>query len=92
MLISHQLKQQNHCVSIKLLLRNGLLSIAEAAQMLTRNVNYEVPGLKKVVSRCKKSQSDCTRKETEHNALAAELRTKYTDMCTKIGIEVSVST
>ena len=62
--------------------------IAEAAQMLTRNVNYEVPALKKQVVKCKKSQQDCTRKEGEYNSLASELKKKYYDMCQQFGIQV----
>ena len=66
------------------------LLLAEAAQMLARNVNYEVPALKKQVTKCKKTQQDCTRKEAEYNSLAAEYRVKYTEMCAKIGIQVSL--
>ena len=56
--------------------------------MLTRNVNYEVPALKKQVVKCKKSQQDCTRKEGEYNSLASELKKKYYDMCQQFGIQV----
>lgn len=57
--------------------------------MLTRNVNYEVPALKKQVVKCKKAQQDCAKKESEYNSLATDLKLKYTEMCLRIGIEVS---
>lgn len=64
--------------------------VAEVAQMLARNVNYEVPALKRQVAKCKKAQQDCTRKEGEYNSLALELKKKYQDMSTHYGIQVCI--
>jgi len=57
--------------------------------MLTRNVNYEIPTLKKLITKCQKAQTECTRKETDYENLAAEFKTKYSEMCKQYGIEVS---
>ncbi|XP_067933498.1 CDK5 regulatory subunit-associated protein 3-like [Watersipora subatra] len=84
---SYSSKRMKDWQEVVKLYRVDSLYLAEAAQMLARNVNYEVPALKKQLNRCKKTQLDCTRKESDYNSSAAELRNKYTDMCAKLGIE-----
>ncbi|KAK7487429.1 hypothetical protein BaRGS_00021270 [Batillaria attramentaria] len=61
--------------------------LAEAAQMLARNVNYEIPAVKKQIARCQQLQKECERKETELANNAADLRKKYAASCRQIGIE-----
>lgn len=60
--------------------------------MLIRNVNYEVPALRKHVSKCVKAQQECLKKESEYRSLAVELRNKYAVTCKNLGIEVRCCT
>lgn len=71
---------------IKLYEKDGIY-LAETAQMLTRNVNYEVTALKKQIAKCQQTQKDCDRKEAEYAAKAVELRKKYDTTCKQMGIE-----
>ncbi|BFZ06477.1 hypothetical protein BsWGS_09515 [Bradybaena similaris] len=59
----------------------------EAAQMIIRNVNYEVPAIKKQMSKCQQTQKECLRKENEYASSAADLRRQYTASCKQLGIE-----
>lgn len=61
--------------------------LAEAAQMLSRYVNYEIPALKRQLAGSRKSEEDFTRKEHEHAGAAADCRQKYLDACKHMGIE-----
>ena len=56
--------------------------------MLIRNVNYEVPALKRQVTKCAKTQQECLKKEAEYKSLATELRNKYASTCKSLGIQV----
>ncbi|KAK3578328.1 hypothetical protein CHS0354_039035 [Potamilus streckersoni] len=71
---------------IKLYERDGVY-LADTAQMLMRNVNYEIPALKKQMAKCQQVQKECDRKEAEYVSKAAELRKKYETSCKQIGIE-----
>ncbi|KAL3836336.1 hypothetical protein ACJMK2_021769 [Sinanodonta woodiana] len=71
---------------IRLYERDGVY-LADTAQMLMRNVNYEIPALKKQMTKCQQVQKECDRKETEYVSKAAELRKKYETSCKQIGIE-----
>lgn len=55
--------------------------------MLTRNVSYEVPALKKQIQRLNKTKQDCVRKESDYKSLSAEMRNKYMETCKNLGIE-----
>ena len=61
--------------------------LAEAANLLMRNVNYEIPALKKQMAKCRQQQLDYARKEGEYAGNAAELREKFNVRCRQIGIE-----
>jgi len=61
--------------------------LVESANGLTRNVNYEVPALRKQITKCQQTQKECTRKEAECLSSAAELRKQYATSCQQIGIE-----
>ncbi|CAH1774392.1 unnamed protein product [Owenia fusiformis] len=63
------------------------VGLAEAAQLLTRNVNYEVPALKRQITKCKQGQTECTRKQGEYTSTAAEMREKFQTDCKQMGIE-----
>lgn len=61
--------------------------LAEAAQMLMRNVNYEIPALKRQVAKCQQVQKDCTRKEAEYASIASEIKDKYHSSCRQMGVK-----
>jgi hypothetical protein len=63
------------------------VNLAEAANLLMRNVNYEIPALKKQIAKYRQQQSDYTRKESEYAGSGAELREKFNIRCRQIGIE-----
>ena len=63
---------------------------AEVAQQLARNVNFEIPALKRQIARCVQSSEDCARKEVEYTRSSAELRDKFAVSCKQMGIEVCV--
>lgn len=61
--------------------------LAEAAQLLSRNVSYEVPSLKKQIAKCKQTQNDATRKQSEYSSLEAETKEKFNRKCKQMGIK-----
>ncbi|XP_038057971.1 CDK5 regulatory subunit-associated protein 3-like isoform X2 [Patiria miniata] len=63
------------------------LYLAEVAQMLIRNINYEIPSLKKQVAKFKQTQADCRRKEKDYQDNAAAAKAEYNVECRKLGIK-----
>ncbi|KAK2142743.1 hypothetical protein LSH36_919g01019 [Paralvinella palmiformis] len=64
-----------------------LRGTSEAGQMLMRNVNYEIPALRRQVAKCQQVQKDCTRKEAEYASLTSEMKDKYYSSCRQMGIK-----
>uniref|UniRef100_A0A669QEN0 CDK5 regulatory subunit associated protein 3 n=1 Tax=Phasianus colchicus TaxID=9054 RepID=A0A669QEN0_PHACC len=60
--------------------------LAELAALLVRNVTYEVPALRKQISRCQQAQQDLARREEECQLAAAELRERFYASCKQYGI------
>ncbi|XP_066931488.1 CDK5 regulatory subunit-associated protein 3-like [Clytia hemisphaerica] len=60
--------------------------LAEAAQMIMRNVNYEIPGLKRQIAKCQLTQRECQRKEKDCNQNSALFKAKYLKLCKQMGI------
>nr|CAG4634845.1 EOG090X07S9 [Alona affinis] len=61
--------------------------LAEASQILMRNVAYEIPGTKKSITKCEQVQHECEKKEAECSKHAQEFRDKYKSLCSQMGIE-----
>lgn len=61
--------------------------LAEAAQMLVRNVNYEVPSLRKQMVKCQQTQEECEKKEADYLRNSNELKEQYAAACRNLGIE-----
>uniref|UniRef100_A0A646QCP7 CDK5 regulatory subunit-associated protein 3 n=1 Tax=Hemiscolopendra marginata TaxID=943146 RepID=A0A646QCP7_9MYRI len=61
--------------------------LAEAAQMLIRNVNYEVPSIKKQIAKCQQVQEECERKEADYLKNSNEYKEKYNMDCKQFGID-----
>uniref|UniRef100_A0A6I8N810 CDK5 regulatory subunit associated protein 3 n=1 Tax=Ornithorhynchus anatinus TaxID=9258 RepID=A0A6I8N810_ORNAN len=60
--------------------------LAELASLLVRNVNYEIPSLKKQISKCQQLQQDFSRKEEECQLGAADMRERFYSSCKQYGI------
>ncbi|XP_077984097.1 CDK5 regulatory subunit-associated protein 3-like isoform X2 [Glandiceps talaboti] len=63
------------------------LYLAEAADMLIRNVTYEIPALKKQITKCQQTQTECERKERDYVINANEQREQYHILCKQYGIK-----
>lgn len=61
--------------------------LADCAQQLIRNVNYEIPALKQSLMRCQQIQQDCIKREQETLSTSASLRAKFISSCKEMGIE-----
>lgn len=64
-------------------------SAAELASLLVRSISYEIPSLRKQISRCQQAQQDFARREEECQLGAAELRERFFASCKQYGITVS---
>nr|XP_012227194.1 PREDICTED: CDK5 regulatory subunit-associated protein 3 [Linepithema humile] len=60
--------------------------LAEAAQMLMRNVNYEVPSIKKQIQKLEQSITDLEKKEAEYKKSENIARSEYNTSCKQLGI------
>ncbi|XP_020616313.1 CDK5 regulatory subunit-associated protein 3-like isoform X2 [Orbicella faveolata] len=63
------------------------VNLAEAAHLLIRNVNYEIPSLKRQIGKCQQTQRECTRKESEYASNAALFKEKYQSVCKQMSIK-----
>lgn len=61
--------------------------LAEAAQMLARSVNYEIPDLKRQLAKCQQLHQEYTRKEVDYAKMSEEFAEKFRADCRKMGIE-----
>ncbi|XP_054851483.1 CDK5 regulatory subunit-associated protein 3 isoform X2 [Eublepharis macularius] len=60
--------------------------LVELASLLVRNVNYEIPSLKKQISKCQQLQQEYSRKEEECQLAATEMRERFYSSCKQYGI------
>ncbi|XP_052803580.1 CDK5 regulatory subunit-associated protein 3-like [Mya arenaria] len=81
---SQQMKAWNDI--IRIYEKDGIF-LAETAQLIMRNVTYEIPALKKQISRCQQIQKECDKKEADYISKAADLRKKYASSCKELGIK-----
>ncbi|CAN7983976.1 unnamed protein product, partial [Ixodes hexagonus] len=61
--------------------------LAEAAQMLIRTVNYEVPALKRQILKCQQVQEETIKKEADYGKHAQDLKDRYKLECKQLGIK-----
>lgn len=59
--------------------------------MLIRNVSYEGPALRKQLAKAQQMQQELSRRETECQSSAADLRERYYAACKQYGIRVRQS-
>ncbi|XP_004395153.1 PREDICTED: CDK5 regulatory subunit-associated protein 3 isoform X1 [Odobenus rosmarus divergens] len=60
--------------------------LVELSSLLVRNVNYEIPSLKKQLAKCQQLQQEYSRKQEEGQAGAAELREQFYHSCRQHGV------
>ncbi|XP_066483979.1 CDK5 regulatory subunit-associated protein 3 isoform X2 [Tiliqua scincoides] len=60
--------------------------LVELANLLVRNVSYEIPSLKKQIGKCQQLQQEYSRKEEECQLAAAEMRERFYSSCKQYGI------
>ncbi|XP_071579641.1 CDK5RAP3 protein homolog isoform X2 [Temnothorax nylanderi] len=60
--------------------------LAEAAQILMRNVNYEVPSIKKQIQKLEQSLTEFEKKEAEYKKSENIAHTEYNALCKQLGI------
>lgn len=74
---------------LKLIKLLKMCSPAEVASLLTRNVSYEGPALRKQLAKAQQLQQELSRREVECQSSAADLRERYYAACKQYGIRVS---
>uniref|UniRef100_T1J0H5 Aminopeptidase N n=1 Tax=Strigamia maritima TaxID=126957 RepID=T1J0H5_STRMM len=84
---SYSSKRMKDWQEIVRLYEKDSVYLAEVAQMLIRNVNYEVPSLKKQIIKCQQIEEECKKKEMECTKRAQDLQDKYKHDCKLLGIE-----
>ncbi|XP_069560676.1 CDK5 regulatory subunit-associated protein 3 [Brachyistius frenatus] len=60
--------------------------LAEVASLLSRNVSYEGPALRKQLAKAQQLQQELSRREVECQSSAADLRERYYTACKQYGI------
>lgn len=60
--------------------------LAEVASLLSRNVSYEGPALRKQLAKAQQLQQEMSRREVECQSSAADLRERYYAACKQYGI------
>ncbi|XP_072312481.1 CDK5 regulatory subunit-associated protein 3-like isoform X2 [Eucyclogobius newberryi] len=60
--------------------------LAELASLLSRNVSYEGPALRKQITKAQQLQQELSRREVECQSSAADLRERYYTACKQYGI------
>lgn len=61
--------------------------LAEAAQLLSQSVTYELPGLRRQLQKAVASQEECDKKEKDNDRKAAEFRREFERSCEQLGIQ-----
>lgn len=60
--------------------------LAESAQILIRNVNFEIPSLHKQVARLEQTQTECEKKIKEYTKSETVASNEFTTSCKQLGI------
>jgi hypothetical protein len=62
------------------------LFMIECASILARNVTYEIPAMKRLVSKAEQMQIECQKKEASCHKQAQEYRDKFVHSCSQLGL------
>ncbi|TRY63647.1 hypothetical protein TCAL_03583 [Tigriopus californicus] len=68
------------------LYQNQHVYLAEAAQLLSQSVTYEIPGLKKQVAKAVQVQEECDKKEKDNLRKAKDFQHDFDKSCQQLGI------
>ena len=60
--------------------------LAEAASVISQNVSYEGPGIKKAIAKCETSEQECDKKEDSIKRRVTELEAEFSKECRELGI------
>lgn len=60
--------------------------LAEAAQILIRNVNFEVPSLRKQIARLEQTETDCAKKIKDYTKSENLAQNEFNQSCKQLGI------
>ncbi|CAK1543840.1 unnamed protein product [Leptosia nina] len=63
------------------------LFLAEAAQMLARNISYEIPGLKRQIAKEEQMQVDCEKKKGDYLKSENTAKNEFLHLCKQLGIK-----
>jgi len=81
---SQRMKDWKEIIS---LYQKDSLYLAEAAQLLTQNVVYEIPGLRKSLVRCDYVEEECDKQEESSHRKEKELVEEFARECKDLGVE-----
>ncbi|CAH1119535.1 unnamed protein product [Phaedon cochleariae] len=62
------------------------LYLAEVAQMLIRNVSFEIPSLRKQITKLEQSQTECEKKIKDYSKIEAIALKEFNSSCEQLGI------
>lgn len=65
------------------------LSLVESAQILQRNVAFEIPALRKHINKCQQIRDECHVRHAELEKNIHEIEKQYTQLCHDMSIKVS---
>ncbi|XP_014214737.1 CDK5RAP3-like protein [Copidosoma floridanum] len=60
--------------------------LAEAAQMLIRNINYEVPGIKKLIQKLEQTKNELGKKKADYKKSENIAKSEFNNLCKQLGI------
>nr|CRZ25206.1 Bm7301 [Brugia malayi] len=80
-------QRMNDWMQIQQMYEKGNIHLAEAAQILQRMIQYEIPVLKKQISKCDQTITDCVKKEKDYARQMADSKKQYEKELWKLGIE-----
>ena len=63
------------------------LYLSECASILSRNVVYEIPALKRLATKLEQSQAEVLKKEASCKKQAQECRDKFSHSCSQLGLQ-----
>ncbi|KAF0287766.1 CDK5 regulatory subunit-associated protein 3 [Amphibalanus amphitrite] len=66
---------------------NKNVGLAEASQALVRNVNYEIPGIKKQIAKLEQMQTDCDKRAQDYQRNSKMMREQYEASCRQLGLQ-----
>ena len=64
------------------------ISLVESAQIVQRNVAFEIPGLKKQITKCQQIREECHSRHAELEKNIHEIDKQYSQLCSDMSIKV----